>query len=62
MDKQNTSTQNPAKKEAKRRCLFCGQEAELVWVHGHGQCTACGTNAEECCRGEVTCESANVLK
>ncbi|MFP8490061.1 hypothetical protein ACKGJO_13310 [Gracilimonas sp. Q87] len=37
---------------AKRRCLFCGQEAELIWVHGHGQCAACGTNAEECCRGE----------
>lgn len=36
----------------KRRCLFCGQEADLVWVHGHGQCAACGTNAEECCRGE----------
>ncbi len=55
MDKQNTSTQKPAKEEAKRRCLFCGQEAELVWVHGHGQCAACGTNAEECCRGEVKC-------
>ncbi|MBD3616982.1 MAG: hypothetical protein HUJ22_10460 [Gracilimonas sp.] len=36
-----------------RRCQFCGQIAELVWVHGHGQCAACGINAEECCRGET---------
>lgn len=35
-----------------RRCVYCGQHAELVWVHGHGQCSACGINTEECCRGE----------
>lgn len=35
-----------------RRCLYCGQYAELVWIHGHGQCAACGINTEECCRGE----------
>lgn len=35
-----------------RRCQYCGQIAELIWVHGHGQCAACGINAEECCRGE----------
>lgn len=34
------------------RCLYCGQVAELVWVHGHGQCSHCGINTEECCRGE----------
>lgn len=34
------------------RCLYCGMEAELVWVHGHGQCSHCGINTEECCRGE----------
>lgn len=39
-------------KKQQRRCQFCGQVAELVWVHGHGQCAACGINAEECCRGE----------
>ncbi|TVR28595.1 MAG: hypothetical protein EA390_11630 [Balneolaceae bacterium] len=37
------------------RCLYCGQPAGLVWVHGHGQCAACGTNVDECCRGE-SCE------
>tara|TARA_R110002096_G_scaffold183757_19_gene361999 strand:- start:9374 stop:9559 length:186 start_codon:yes stop_codon:yes gene_type:complete len=47
----NVSTSSSSEK-AKRRCLFCGQEAELIWVHGHGQCAACGINAEECCRGE----------
>lgn len=41
---------NPEKEP--RRCLYCGQLAELVWVHGHGQCAACGINVEECCRGE----------
>lgn len=35
-----------------RRCVYCGQHAELVWVHGHGQCSACGINTQECCQGE----------
>jgi len=35
-----------------RRCIYCGQLAPLVWVHGHGQCASCGINVEECCRGE----------
>jgi hypothetical protein len=34
------------------RCLYCGHSAELIWVHGHGQCSNCGINTEECCRGE----------
>ncbi|MEX0823193.1 MAG: hypothetical protein WD008_02325 [Balneolaceae bacterium] len=34
------------------RCLYCGMPAQLVWVHGHGQCSSCGTNVDECCRGE----------
>jgi len=37
---------------SKTRCLYCGHEAELIWVHGHGQCSNCGINTEECCRGE----------
>ncbi len=36
----------------KRRCIYCGHEAELVWVHGHGQCSHCGINTQECCQGE----------
>lgn len=43
----------PVKTDAEeRRCLYCGQQAPLVWVHGHGQCAACGINVDECCRGE----------
>ncbi len=42
--------------ESNNRCLYCGHIAELVWVHGHGQCANCGINTEECCRGE-SCES-----
>jgi len=34
------------------RCPYCGRDAELVWVHGHAQCPVCGTNVDECCRGE----------
>lgn len=40
-----------------RRCIYCGSEADLVWVHGHGQCANCGINVEECCRGE-NCRTA----
>lgn len=35
------------------RCPWCGHPLSLVWVHGHGQCARCGTNLEECCRGET---------
>lgn len=35
-----------------RRCVYCGAQAPVVWVHGHGQCASCGINVEECCRGE----------
>jgi len=33
-------------------CLWCGQPAQIIWIHGHGQCSLCGTNIDECCRGE----------
>ena len=33
-------------------CSWCGQPAQIIWVHGHGQCSLCGTNIDECCRGE----------
>jgi phosphoglycolate phosphatase-like HAD superfamily hydrolase len=38
--------------EEKIICNWCGQITTIVWVHGHGQCTLCGNNIEECCRGE----------
>ena len=33
-------------------CNWCNQPSVLVWVHGHGQCSVCGINIDECCRGE----------
>lgn len=45
----------------KVRCMWCGFEGLLVWVHGHGQCSNCGINIDECCRGEA-CESKNDYK
>lgn len=35
-----------------QRCVYCGTRADIIWVHGHGQCSNCGINIEECCRGE----------
>ncbi|MFO1052018.1 MAG: hypothetical protein U1F36_07375 [Planctomycetota bacterium] len=32
-------------------CPLCGAEVELVRVHGHAQCPACGNNVEPCCAG-----------
>lgn len=33
-------------------CPYCGHHAPIVWVHGHGQCSICHINVDECCRGE----------
>lgn len=33
-------------------CFWCGQNSTIIWVHGHGQCSVCGYNIDECCRGE----------
>lgn len=46
------------KEQAPRRCSYCGIEAPLVWVHGHGQCAACGINVQECCQGEQCGQAA----
>lgn len=32
-------------------CPVCGRHALVLWVHGHGQCTACGSAVEPCCQG-----------
>lgn len=37
-------------------CPICSQQTEPVMVHGHYQCSVCGTNIAPCCDGE-TCES-----
>ena len=35
-------------------CNWCNQPAFLIWIHGHFQCSVCGLNVDECCRGERT--------
>lgn len=53
MNSQNPENKEVANlKEPKRRCLYCGKFADLIWVHGHGQCSSCGVNTQECCQGE----------
>ena len=32
-------------------CGWCGAVTRIVWVHGHGQCLACGQNILPCCEG-----------
>ena len=36
-----------------RICLVCNRTTEIVWVHGHGQCSFCKTNIDPCCSGET---------
>ncbi len=38
--------------ENRIQCQWCGQIVCIVWVHGHGQCSNCGINIDECCNGE----------
>lgn len=52
-NKESSTTQPKSNKEKARRCTYCGSQAPLVWVHGHGQCAACGINVQECCQGET---------
>jgi hypothetical protein len=33
-------------------CGYCGNKTTLNWVHGHGECSRCHTNIEECCSGD----------
>ena len=33
-------------------CGYCGNSTTLDWVHGHGECSICRTNIDECCSGE----------
>jgi len=33
-------------------CNWCNSHSDIIWVHGHGQCSVCGINIDECCKGE----------
>ena len=39
-------------------CPYCGHRGAVVQVHGHGQCSNCGTNIEPCCAGADAAEEA----
>ena len=41
--------------------MFCGQQVDLVHVHGHYQCPVCKTNAMPCCDGD-NCDTNVLLK
>ena len=43
-------------------CNWCNQQTVIIWVHGHGQCSVCGINIDECCRGEEAHPPAPSLK
>lgn len=46
---------NLSGQDQSRQCVYCGQSAPIIWVHGHGQCAHCKINVDECCRGENIC-------
>ena len=35
------------------RCNRCGQLCDPIEMHGHTQCSLCGSVLEECCQGET---------
>ena len=39
-------------------CPYCGHRGAVVQVHGHGQCSNCGTNYEPCCAGADAADEA----
>ncbi len=41
------------KKDNYQFCNWCCQPTIVIWVHGHGQCSMCGINIDECCSGEM---------
>jgi hypothetical protein len=43
------------------QCVFCGQQVDMVHVHGHYQCPVCKTNAMPCCDGD-NCDTNILLK
>jgi len=45
-----------------RICNWCNQPSVIIWVHGHGQCSVCKINVDECCRGEEAHPPTHSLK
>ena len=34
-------------------CPACNKATEIMFVHGHGQCSFCKVNIDPCCSGET---------
>lgn len=34
-------------------CPNCNQKTDLIWVHGHYQCSICKAVVISCCNGEI---------
>ena len=34
-------------------CPICNRATEIVFIHGHGQCSFCKTVIDPCCSGET---------
>jgi len=45
-----------------RICNWCNKPSIIIWVQGHGQCSVCKTNLDECCRGEEAPPTTHSLK
>ena len=45
--------------QSAKRCPSCGSGRGVVFVHGHGQCVACGGNTEPCCAGASAADEAD---
>ena len=43
-------------------CNWCKHPSVIIWVHGHVQCSVCGINVDECCRGEEAQPTTHSLK
>ena len=46
-----------SKEHCSPRCPRCQGNLKTVYVHGHEQCVTCGQIVDDCCQGEVACES-----
>ena len=43
-------------------CPACNRVAEVVFIHGHGQCSFCKTNIDQCGSGETADENKDDTK
>lgn len=53
MDKRSRMLESIHRNEMDDACVRCGTPlASIVEVHGHGQCSVCGSVIDDCCQGE----------